>query len=325
MCYNTCMKKLLIIGDPKGTHSMSALRKYAPEDITVWENDPRHFYTIQQISDKINLVDTLADLDMQFDVIIANPPYQSTANSGNTLWDKFVAMSLDLLKDGGHMKFINPPRWRQPEDNLSYIYKKYQLVSLSIHSVKDGRKTFGADTPYDVYHIEKVKPYKKTKIHFIDGTQGEYDVTNLPFIPNYMMEFWIEAFAHEGEKLSVYHSYSHEDRCKHMSKKKTPTHIYPIIQKVTANGLVYLYSSKKHIHQYDEKVVFRDQGKPFAQLDNESGCGKHTIYTLNTSQNVIDFLNSEEYDKVVESVKFSQRQVFPKPLSFLPLDFINHR
>jgi len=318
------MSNLLIIGDPKGTHSLSALSKYAPEDITVWENDSRHFYTIRQISDRINVTDHL-ELDMQFDTIIANPRYQSVSNSGNTLWDKFVVQSLDMLRDGGNMFFINPPRWRQPEDALSYIYRQYQLVSLSIHSVKDGRKTFGADTPYDVYRIEKVKPYKKTKIRFVDGVEGEYDVTNLPFIPNCMMDFWIRAFEYEGEKLSVYHSYSHEDRLKHMSKKQSPVHVYPIVQKVTADGVVYLYSSKKHIHQHDEKIVFRDQGKPFARLDTNSGCGKHTYYTLNTSQKVIDFFNGEQYNKIIESVKFSQRQVFPKPLSFIPLDFIDNK
>jgi len=46
---------LLIIGDPKGTHSMSALAKYAPEDIWVWENDSRHIYTIMMICGKINV------------------------------------------------------------------------------------------------------------------------------------------------------------------------------------------------------------------------------------------------------------------------------
>ena len=37
---------LLIIGDPKGTHVMTALDKgYKPENIWVWENDSRHIYT----------------------------------------------------------------------------------------------------------------------------------------------------------------------------------------------------------------------------------------------------------------------------------------
>ena len=67
---------LLIIGDPKGTHSMCALKKYSPEDIWVWENDPRHIYTINQIDDKINVVENLNGLDMNFTYGIGNPPYK---------------------------------------------------------------------------------------------------------------------------------------------------------------------------------------------------------------------------------------------------------
>ena len=67
------------------------------------------------------------------------------------------------------MHFINPPRWRQPNDRLSYIYKNYQLVSLKIYNSKEGKKVFNASTPFDVYTIEKVKPYKKTHIEFSDG------------------------------------------------------------------------------------------------------------------------------------------------------------
>ena len=314
------MKKLLIIGDPRGNHTLAALKKYPAESITVWEHPDNH-YTIHQLCDKINVTDDIDNIPMNFDVIIANPPYQSTANSGNTLWDKFVVKCLDMLKPGGNMKFINPPRWRQPDDALSYIYRDYQLVSLSIHSAKDGVKTFGASTPYDVYHIEKVEPYKNTHIRFVDGTEGDYDVTNLPFIPNSMMDYWLDAFKHTGDKLTVFHSYSHEDRCKHMSKNKSDTNIYPIVQKVTAQGLQYHYSSKPHIHQDVDKIVFRDQGKPYAQLSCD-GCGKHTFYVLSTEESVLEFINGDEFEKIKESVLFSQRQVFPKPLSFIPMESI---
>ena len=318
---------LLIIGDPKGTHVMTALDKgYDPEDIWVWENDSRHIYTINMICDKINVTTDLQELvrkNMDFDVVIANPPYQAnTKSSGNTIWDKFVATSLDLLKDGGFLHFINPPRWRQPNDRLSYIYKDYQLVSLKIHDANVGKKVFNASTPFDVYTIEKVKPYKKTHIEFSDGVVGEYDVTDMPFIPNSMIDFWTEAFASDGEKLKVYQSYSHESRLKHMSKIESDQCKYPIIEKLNGEGVTYLYSSKMHEHQFTPKVVFRDQGKSMAKYDDGGGCGRHIYYVLNTSKQMIDFLNGDKFDKIKESVLFSQRQISDKPLNYIPLSAI---
>jgi len=112
-------KKLLIIGDPVGNHSLIALRKYAPENIWVWENDPRHFYTIKQIDAKINVttdLQELVDKGMKFDVIIGNPPYNrernsnnKAKNSNNSLYIDFINMGVELLKSGGVMSLITPP------------------------------------------------------------------------------------------------------------------------------------------------------------------------------------------------------------------------
>ena len=93
------MEKLLIIGDPKGTASLSALKKYEPEDITVWENDSRHIYTINQIDGRINVTMDLQDLvdkDMKFDVIIGNPPYGSGANLAIKFVNKCAELSDDI-------------------------------------------------------------------------------------------------------------------------------------------------------------------------------------------------------------------------------------
>jgi len=304
---------------------MSALSQYAPENIWVWENDSRHIYTIRLINDKINIVRDLSELikrKMRFTVIIANPPYQAgTKSSGNTIWDKFVEQSLELLEDGGFLSFINPPRWRQPNDRLSYIYKDYQLVSLKINDAKRGKKVFGASTPFDVYTIQKVAPHKKTYIEFSDGVKGEYDVTKFPFIPNSMIDFWIKAFESDEEKLKVYQSYSHESRLKHMSKIKTDQHPYSIIEKLNGEGITYLYSSKMHEHHNTPKVVFRDQGRPMARIEND-GCGRHIYYVLDTSDEMVNFLNSDRFNEIRESILFSQRYLSDKPLNYIPLSLV---
>ena len=323
---------LLIIGDPKGTHVMTALDKgYKPENIWVWENDSRHIYTIMMICDKITITTDLQELvrqGMDFDVVIANPPYQgNTKSSGNTIWDKFVATSLELLKDGGSMHFINPPRWRQPEDELSYIYKDYQLVSLKINDAKVGKKVFKASTPFDVYTIQKVKPYMKTYIEFSDGVKGEYDVTRFPFIPNSSIDFWEEAFECKDEKLSAMWTYSHDPRQKHVftEKNKPENAVYPLTHTFTKNGITKRYSTKRHEYQYAPKVIFGDSGTVQPIFDSgEYGCTQHSIFipvdSKEDADKVINFLTNKP--DIIGSITFSQRQFSPKPLNFLPKSFL---
>jgi hypothetical protein len=97
--------KLLIYGDPTGVHTKLSVRKYAPEDITIWENDPRHIYTINQICDRINVTTDFDEFNpMDFDLCIGNPPYSDRSQtncvdvggSGKSLDDKFTLKAMTL-------------------------------------------------------------------------------------------------------------------------------------------------------------------------------------------------------------------------------------
>jgi hypothetical protein len=101
---------LLIVGDPRGNHTLAATKRYPAESITVWEH-PDNYYTIQQISDKINVVtddlQTLIDQGMKFDLIIGNPPYSDRSNASASgeggmsasLDDKFVLECIKVSDD----------------------------------------------------------------------------------------------------------------------------------------------------------------------------------------------------------------------------------
>ena len=111
--------KLLNIGDPTGTASKLALKKYEPEDITIWENDPRHIYTIKQICDKITIITDIQhyiDDRMQFDCTLGNPPYQDSSNVDNAqnLWTHFWRQALEVTKDDGVVSLITPMTWCSP-------------------------------------------------------------------------------------------------------------------------------------------------------------------------------------------------------------------
>jgi len=169
------VSKLLIIGDPKGTHSMTALTKYAPKDIWVWENDSRHIYTIKQICDRINVVtdlQPLIDVHMKFDVVIGNPPYQDSDNAAknNKLWHKFVLKSLTLCKPGGHIKLVTPSsiigETGFGKKMLKTFSKQYNLVSID-YTTKRHFPTVGVDIC--CWHVIN-EPYQgETKVTNKDG------------------------------------------------------------------------------------------------------------------------------------------------------------
>ena len=79
----------------------------------------------------------LDELDMKFDVIIGNPPYQDSSNAAknNKLWMKFVFLGLKLLKDGGYVSLITPNsfvgRTLQPAKIRKLLSSDYSLISVN--------------------------------------------------------------------------------------------------------------------------------------------------------------------------------------------------
>lgn len=259
---------------------------------------------------------------MKFDVIIGNPPYQAVGGTqtGRTIWDKIVEKALDHVKDGGYLTYIHPGRWRQPEDKLRQLYAKYQLVYLSIHTVKEGLKTFKASTPYDVYMVKKVPTGGWARIRFSDGVEASYRCHRWPFIPNSMINFWVEAFATEGPYLKIWQGGTHGPEKKHCQENQDAEHPYSFIQKIGKQNVSW-YSSKPHRHQNEPKIAFRDQGVPHT-CRTEDGAGAHTLYILGDSDKIFDFVNSDRYRQIAASVTFGHRQIPPRPLNYLPLSHV---
>lgn len=64
----------------------------------------------------------IKDIDMKFDIVIGNPPYNSNVNSSK-LWPKFVEMGFGSLKTEGYMGFVTPSKW---------VFEKNQKINRAI-------------------------------------------------------------------------------------------------------------------------------------------------------------------------------------------------
>lgn len=170
--------KLLIIGDPKGTHSMIALKKYAPENMWVWENDSRHIYTIKQVDARINVIEDwqqITDTNMNFDVTIGNPPYIGQLHL------EFLKISLST---SNYVKLIHPSGWLTRSGKKIEKEVKFQLRNrLKKLTLFNGYPVFNAEFQGPLVITEAVPNHTgKIEVHY-DNTGNTYFLDSLDDFP----------------------------------------------------------------------------------------------------------------------------------------------
>jgi predicted RNA methylase len=108
--------KILVPGAGVGTFAVAAiLEGHNPESITCLEVEPSYGLLGSRFLTPLGVTYLNQDYltwhpDMQFDVIIGNPPYQDANNKARDqkLWMKFVDKSFALLADGGYLAMVTP-------------------------------------------------------------------------------------------------------------------------------------------------------------------------------------------------------------------------
>lgn len=190
---------------------------------------------------------------MKFDVIVGNPPYQdSSGNIGNTLWDKFVLKSFDILTEHGYLCFLHPNGWRDVDGLFSEIKTTLldkEIQYLEMHDMNDGVRVFGVQSNYDWYVLKNTSSTgKKTHIKGQDGSEYDVDISKLNFIPSRKFDDILSLLAKEGEaSVEILHSYSsYEPRKEWMSEKRDNKYKYECIYSVKMGDIPsFRYSSTK--------------------------------------------------------------------------------
>lgn len=247
----------------------------------------------------------------RFDIIISNPPYQSSTsdeNSANSLWVKFLEKSSNIYKN--YLLYITPNSWLGNEkltdaDSGRMTVNKVRSRIIDKNSlllVNYGKRInnyFNVGLDFSYYLIGK-KSNSLTKINGVDINYEE-----LPFIPLDINSISIIKKILKLENLKIEKNLNptfESDTRKWkglVSKEKTDIHIYPICNtSAQYNKEIYLWSSIKHGETNTSKVIMSDSGylRPFYDSGN-FGISSHSLFVRVKNEiegkSLISYLNSK--------------------------------
>ena len=267
------------------------------------------------------------DLDMKFDIIIGNPPYQDPdAKSSKKLWPLFVKKSFELLTDDGIMALITPNSWMLPGSDLFELFKNNRCISINLDSKKYFRNV---GTSISYYVIQKSKDCIDTSTTISTSEEVfEVKLKELQFIPNIMHSKTLsilDKLLNTDERMNVeYNSFCHSARTDRVSNTKNDIFRYPV--KHGAESM--LWSNTPHTSAHLKKIMFYMSGKMKPFYDSGiNGASEHhgwiVVEDEITATNVHNFLTSNIITFILATCNYYQAWCKPL-LNLLPAVDFSH-
>jgi hypothetical protein len=286
--------------------------------------------------------DVFLPTQRKYNIILENPPYQipktdtykGARGSNNTLWDKFVAKSFDLLEAGGWLGAITPANWRRPGHSLYSTIIAPHLEYLHIYSKKEGIRLFNAQTRFDLYILSNSQRHSLPPV--IIDEMGKIHRNIRPvewaFLPSYNFKGVQKYFAvktrrrlPEGrgrERGRVLYD-SNEYNSKNLSKRKTAKYKYPVVHTITKKGLGVRWTDNKKGHYGIPKVLlnFNENQYPYNDWKGEYGMSQITfgipVASKKGGEDLVKEFETPEFKEVIRATKWGSFQTDYKMFEFL--------
>jgi len=196
---------------------------------------------------------------MKFDFIVGNPPYQDSSHSEkkNTLWRKFVELSLNICDNDGYIGFIIPSSWMGSRSLLEKYFLKYNLLFINKDECK---KYFNIGSTFSYYILKKNNYENNTEIvnKEINGEIANININindyifdcfprNLSAESNSILKK-IFKFPYLGIRNITTHHCVHRDRWRLIKDEEFK---YPVYN--TPSKLYFF--NYEHIHQNIPKII----------------------------------------------------------------------
>ncbi len=279
------------------------------------------------------------DVD-KFDVVMGNPPFNTSRVSHatkntpkGTLWDKFITLSLSLLKDDGMLAFITPALWRQPNSIgglWSVMTKASQMEYVRIISKQSAMKIFDVSQRVDMYLLRKTPQSKVTSVIDEKGALRELNLSEWPFLPNYAYDYIKPILVPKADGIkviysTVYHTSSHKN---YVKQEKTDVYKYPIVNTINRHGLGLLYTdTTERGHFGIPKVLLNKNENQYPVNDHEGQYGMTELtFGLPTASKedgdqMVEAINSDKFKEIIKATKWGAFQTDYHMFEYFRPDF----
>lgn len=232
-----------------------------------------------------NFLDDKTFKDIKFDVIVGNPPYQSTNANGKSihgrenLYTKFIRIGLSKLYENGYMLYITPTSWMGPTEILKEMLK-CNIIYLNINECKKNFNSIGSTFSYylinNSYNIDNITTVLCEYNKKIYKSQVKLYLYN--FLPQLLsdnvMNIQAKVFLN---KNVIFKRKDVEYKKLNISPTKNEIFKYPQIIKHN----VKVYSDTPHIHQFEKKLLLFRSGYLKPTYDNlNCGIGDNIMFLL---------------------------------------------
>jgi len=301
----------------------------------VYGYSENEFYlsVIQSDSSLIGTFDVYKkNINMKFDVIVGNYPYQENngAATNKPIWDKFVDMSFKLSKDGGYIAVIHPPGWRNVGGKFKEVQKllsSKNIIFLNVNSVDEGRKVFGATTPFD-YYVCKNESYKgNTIISTDDKNLINHNIQKFNFVPSSNIDLF-EKLISNSNTVQVLYTTEYHTQHSHVNDSKSNKFKYPLVRYAYRDNTIdFRYSNVKKGHFGIPKVIVgngADSGNILVDKAGEYGMTEYAfaiVDDVNNLHNIKNALESEKFKNLMDSCRFGRTMYNRRVISSFRKDF----
>ena len=267
----------------------------------------------------------------KFDIIVGNPPYNTSSQGSNgarDLWDKFVFKGHELLIENGFLLYVHPSKWRSPENKIFELFKENNLIYLEIHSDKDGVKTFGAVTRYDFYLLQKSCYNGNTNVIDELGNKVNINLNEWDWLPNYNFDLFKSIIGVDDKCEVIYSRTIYGNDKSWMSNEQNQNNQLPCIYGMYEDGThSYKYSSIDKGHFGISKIIisggrypypYNDYDGKFGIMNNAFGL---VINSKEEGELIKNAINTEKFSQILKATKWSNFQINYKMFKSFRKDF----